>query len=285
MADGNIRSGLGAIVEAMRSGFGANRVDPQTLPDSGHDPTFLERAAPVLEFVYAKYFRVRTLGIENVPSEGPALLVANHSGGIPYDGAMLIYSIFRDHPAHRRLRTLVANFAFRSPWMVNVVSRIGGVRASSETAMPLLESGNLVAVFPEGLKGVGKMFRERYRLTRFGRGGFVRLARKARVPIIPVAIVGAEEIHPVLGKITSLAQPLGIPYIPITPTFPLLGPLGLLPVPTKWTIRFGAPIYCPPPVDGDEGDQVTATTAEHVRHSIDAMIAESLAQRRSIIFG
>jgi 1-acyl-sn-glycerol-3-phosphate acyltransferase len=279
---GNIRSAMAAIIEAMRAGFGPQRVDPQTLPDGGHDPHFIERAAPVLEFLYAKYFRVRTIGIENVPSTGPALLVANHSGGLPYDGAMLIYGLFRDHPVHRRLRTLIANFAFRSPWMCNVVARIGGVRASMDTAMPLLAGGNLVAVFPEGLKGVGKMFRERYRLSRFGRGGFVRLAREANVPIIPVAIVGAEEIHPVLGKITSLAEPLGIPYIPITPTFPLLGPLGLLPVPTKWTIRFGPAIHIPPTKDGED---VTTTTAEQVRDSIDGMIAELLSQRRSIIFG
>ncbi len=282
--DKTIRSAMSAIVEAIRAGYGAQPVDPQTLPDSGHDPSFIERAAPVLEFLYGKYFRVTTVDIQNVPSDGAALLVANHSGGLPYDGAMLIYGMFRDHPAHRRLRTLVANFAFRSPWMRNVVARIGGVRASTETAMPLLSKGNLVGVFPEGLKGVGKMYRERYRLSRFGRGGFVRLARQANVPIIPVAIVGAEEIHPVLGKITSLAEPLGIPYIPITPTFPLLGPLGLLPVPTKWTIRFGQPIRVPP-ANGDPEADVTAATAEQVRHTIDAMIADLLAQRRSIIFG
>ena len=280
--EGTMRSAMSTIVEAMRAGFGPQRVDPQGLPDGGHDPHFIERAAPVLEFLYGKYFRVRTVDIENVPESGAALLVANHSGGLPYDGAMLIYGMFRDHPLHRRLRTLIANFAFRSPWMCNVVARIGGVRASMETAMPLLAAGNLVAVFPEGLKGVGKMFRERYRLSRFGRGGFVRLAREAQVPIIPVAIVGAEEIHPVLGKITSLAEPLGIPYIPITPTFPLLGPLGLLPVPTKWTIQFGPPIQC---LAATNGEDVTAATAELVRQSIDAMIAELLSQRRSIIFG
>jgi 1-acyl-sn-glycerol-3-phosphate acyltransferase len=285
--DKNIRSALAAVMEAMRAGYGPDRVNPQELPDGGHDPSFLERAAPVLEFLYAKYFRVRTLGMENVPSEGPALIVANHSGGIPYDGALLIYSTFRDHPAHRRLRTLVANFAFQSPWMSNVVARIGGVRASQETALPLLARGELVGVFPEGLKGVGKMFRERYRLNRFGRGGFVRLARKAGVPIVPVAIVGAEEIHPILGKLTSLAAPLGLPYIPITPTFPWLGPLGLLPVPTKWTIRFGEPIPCAPlAADGhDDDDKITVALAERVRQSIDAMIADLLARRRSIIFG
>ncbi|HVZ71918.1 MAG TPA: lysophospholipid acyltransferase family protein [Polyangia bacterium] len=277
--DGTIRSALAAIVEAMRAGYGTGAQKPQDLPDNGHDPAFLERAAPVLEFLWSKYFRVRLLGVENIPDEGPALLVANHSGGIPYDGTLLLYGIHRDHPKHRRVRPLVANFAFRAGWMANVVARVGGVRASSETAMPLLEKGDLLAVFPEGLKGVGKLYRERYRLTRFGRGGFARLARQAHVPMIPVAIVGAEEIHPVVGKITSLAAPLGIPYIPITPTFPWLGPLGLLPVPTKWTIQIGAPVAAP--VDGP----TTAAAAEQVRAAIDTMIADLLVQRRSILFG
>jgi 1-acyl-sn-glycerol-3-phosphate acyltransferase len=275
-----IRSAMSAIVDAMRAGYQAGSHKPQELPDSGHDPGFLERAAPILEFLYARYFRVRLLGLENIPP-GPALLVANHSGGIPYDGAMLLYGVYRDHPSHRRVRPLVANFAFHSGWMSHVVARIGGVRASTETALPLLQHGNLVAVFPEGLKGVGKLYRERYRLIRFGRGGFARLARQASVPMLPVAIVGAEEIHPVIGKITSLAEPLGLPYIPITPTFPWLGPLGLLPVPTKWTIQVGAPI--PPPAAGDEGG--TPAAAEAVRSAIDGMIADLLAQRRSVLFG
>jgi 1-acyl-sn-glycerol-3-phosphate acyltransferase len=278
-----IRSALAAVVEAMRSAYGPDAVKPQQLVDGGHDETFIERTAPLLEFLYAKYFRVRMIGIENVPAEGPALLVANHSGGLPYDGAMLIYGIYREHPRHRRLRALVANFAFHSGWMANVVAKIGGVRASQETAQPLLAAGNLVGVFPEGLKGVGKLYRERYRLARFGRGGFARLSRQTQVPMIPVAIVGAEEIHPVMGKITALAGPLGIPYIPITPTFPWLGPLGLLPVPTKWTIRIGAPIAPPPPVTDDPDG--TARKAEEVRSAIDTMIADLLAQRRSIIFG
>jgi 1-acyl-sn-glycerol-3-phosphate acyltransferase len=279
--NGTIRSALGAIFEAMRAGTGEGGPRPQELPDHGHDPAFLERAAPLLEFLWSRYFRVRLLGLENLPDEGPALLVANHSGGIPYDGTLLLYGIQRDHPRHRRVRPLVANFVFRSGWMSNVVARIGGVRASSETALPLLAQGNLVAVFPEGLKGVGKMYRERYRLSRFGRGGFARLARQAHVPMIPIAIVGAEEIHPVVGKITALSAPLGIPYIPITPTFPWLGPLGLLPVPTKWTIQIGTPI--PAPAEGDF--QGTTVAAEQVRASIDTMIADLLVRRRSILFG
>jgi 1-acyl-sn-glycerol-3-phosphate acyltransferase len=275
---GTIKSALAAIIETMR---GHDTLPPGADADGGHDPTFLDRAAPVLEFLWSRYFRVRLLGIENVPDSGAALLVGNHSGGIPYDGAMLLYGIQREHARHRRVRPLVANFVFRRGWMGNVVARIGGVRASTETALPLLAAGELVAVFPEGLKGVGKMYRERYRLARFGRGGFVRLAREAQVPLLPVAIVGAEEIHPVIGKITKLAEPLGLPYIPITPTFPWLGPLGLLPVPTKWTIQIGAPIT--PPPQGD--DVATARVAEAVRSAIDGMIAELLARRRSVLFG
>jgi 1-acyl-sn-glycerol-3-phosphate acyltransferase len=280
-SDPTVKSAFAAVMEAMRSGAGPNGERVQDLPDSGHDPTFLERTAPLLEFLWSRYFRVRLLGIENVPESGPALLVGNHSGGIPYDGAMLLYALYRNHPKHRRVRPLVANFVFRAGWMANVIARIGGVRASTDTALPLLAAGELVAVFPEGLKGVGKLYRERYRLARFGRGGFVRLARTAGVPLLPVAIVGAEEIHPVIAKITRLAEPLGLPYIPITPTFPWLGPLGLLPVPTKWTIQIGAPIAPPPP--GDE--PATARVAEAVRDTIDAMIADLLAQRRSILFG
>jgi 1-acyl-sn-glycerol-3-phosphate acyltransferase len=155
------------------------------------------------------------------------------------------------------------------------------VRASTETALPLLADGQLLAVFPEGLKGVGKLYRERYRLSRFGRGGFARLARQAGVPMIPIAIVGAEEIHPVIGKITALSGPLGLPYIPITPTFPWLGPFGLLPVPTKWTIQIGQPIPAPAPDDL----QGTVRAAEAVRSAIDLMISDLLAQRRSILFG
>jgi 1-acyl-sn-glycerol-3-phosphate acyltransferase len=278
-SEGTIRSALAAIYEAMRAGYGPDARKPQELPDAGHDPAFLDRAAPLLEFLWSRYFRVRLLGIENIPDTGAALLVANHSGGIPYDGTLLMYGIRRDHPRHRRVRPLVANFAFRSGWMSHVVARVGGVRASTETALPMLAEGQLLAVFPEGLKGVGKLYRERYRLDRFGRGGFARLARTAGVPMIPVAIVGAEEIHPVVGKVTALSAPLGLPYIPITPTFPWLGPLGLLPVPTKWTIQIGEPI--PPPRDAQE----TARAAEAVRSAIDLMISDLLAQRRSILFG
>jgi 1-acyl-sn-glycerol-3-phosphate acyltransferase len=256
--------------------------DPASLPDFGFDPEFLNKTAPVLEFLWAKYFRVRLTGMENVPSTGSALLVCNHSGGLPYDGAMLMHATHAHHPAARPLRPLVASFAFQSSWIRPVVARMGGVRASMDNAVALCKAGALVGVFPEGLRGVGKLYRERYRLTHFGRGGFIRLARTANVPIIPVAIVGAEETHPVLGKMTRLARTFGLPYIPITPTFPWLGPLGLLPVPTKWSIKIGEPMAFPP---GTGPKEENLEMAETVRSKLDHMIAELLASRRSVIFG
>lgn len=278
MFDPAIKAGLAALAEAVRQ----KMPDPATLPDFGFDPQFLERTAPVLEFLWTKYFRVRLMGMENVPASGAALLVANHSGGLPYDGAMLMHATHAHHPAARPLRPLVATFAFQSSWMRPVVARVGGVRASMDNALALCQAGQLLGVFPEGLRGVGKLYRERYRLTHFGRGGFVRLARAANVPIIPVAIVGAEETHPVLAKLTRLARPLGVPYIPITPTFPWLGPLGLLPVPTKWSIKIGEAMVLPP---GDGSKQENLEMAETVRSRLDHMIAELLASRRSVIFG
>jgi 1-acyl-sn-glycerol-3-phosphate acyltransferase len=209
---------LRAVYEAIRSSKGE---DPSDLPDLGFDPGFFEQVCPLLEFLWSRYFRVELSGLEHIPANGPALLVANHSGGIPYDGMLLAYGVRKLHPAHRLPRPLVANFAFRSRLMAPVVARFGGVRASMENATRLLADNQLVSVFPEGLRGVGKLYRERYRLTRFGRGGFMRLAAAAGVPLIPIAIVGAEEIHPVIGKLSGPARLLGLPYIPITPTFPL----------------------------------------------------------------
>jgi len=272
-----VRAALRAVYETLREGG-----DPEALPDAGFDPAFVARTEPLLDFLWTTYFRVRIEGLENVPDEGPALLVANHSGSLPYDGAMLIHALHRFHPRHRALRPLVANFAMRSRFMAPVIARVGGVRASMQNALELLRRGQLVGVFPEGLRGVGKLYRERYRLSHFGRGGFVRLARQAQVKIVPVAIVGAEEIHPLLGKMTRVARPLGLPYIPITPTFPLLGPLGLLPMPTKWSIQIGAPIV-PPATDATAEN--TLEIAETVRRRVDQMIADLLVRRRSIIFG
>lgn len=275
------------LLGALRAVAQATRLAPAAAPAGAPpepDPGFIAEVEPLLELLWTRYFRVQLDGIEHVPAQGPALLVANHSGGLPYDGMLLMYGVRRLHPAHRPLRALVASFAFRSRWMASLVTRYGGVRASMDNGLALLGRGELVATFPEGLRGVGKLYRERYRLTRFGRGGFVRLALQAGVPIVPVAIVGAEEIHPVIGKLEAPARPLGLPYIPITPTFPFLGPLGLLPLPTKWRIEIGAPLPAGP-VDPCPEERRVLETAEIVRDRIDGMIANLLLHRRSIFRG
>src|SRR5262249_16721961 len=164
------------------------------------------------------------------------LIVANHSGTLPYDAAMVMHAVRSEHRTRREVRPLVEDFVFHFPYLGTLMNRIGGVRACQENAERLLTQDQLVPALPEGRQGISKLFKEGYELQRFGRGGFVKLALKCDAPIIPTAIVGAEEIHPLVTRVTWLARSFGIPYIPVTPTFPLLGPLGLVPLPTKWYI-------------------------------------------------
>lgn len=253
----------------------------------GRDPTVAARVEPLLEFLYHSYFRVTAYGMENLPATGRALIVANHSGTLPYDGAMVMHAAKHDHPAHRDIRPLVEDFVFYFPFLGTLMNRIGGVRACPENAERLLKADQMVAVFPEGVKGIGKLFRDRYRLQRFGRGGFVRLALGCNAPIIPTAIVGAEEIHPMMTKFSWLGKLVGVPYIPVTPTFPLLGPLGLLPLPSKWSIHFGKPLYFNREYGAKSvNDRILVNKlSEQVRGQIQSMVDETLGQRNSIFFG
>jgi 1-acyl-sn-glycerol-3-phosphate acyltransferase len=260
----------------------SDRVD-----EFGRDPHVAAKAEPLLDFLYRTYFRVAARGMGHIPDEGRALIVTNHSGTLPYDGAMIMHAVKKEHAARREVRPLVEDFVFHFPYLGTLMNRIGGVRACPENAERLLEQDQLVAVFPEGIKGIGKLFRERYQLQRFGRGGFVKLALKCDAPIIPTAVVGAEEIHPMVARVTWLAKSVGIPYVPITPTFPFLGPLGLVPLPTKWYLAFGEPLYFNAEY-GAEGanDRILVNKlAEQVRNKIQAMIDELLKERRSILFG
>lgn len=252
----------------------------------GRDPEFENKLRPFFDFLYQKYWRVSVEGIENLPARGRGLLVSNHSGTLPYDGSMIRMSVTNEHPAQRDVRFLVEDFVYYLPFIGTYMYRIGGVRASQENAERLLNNDHLVAVFPEGVKGIGKYFKERYHLQRFGRGGFIKLAIKTGSPIIPVAVIGAEEIHPILYKSSLLAKPLGIPYVPITPTLPLLGPLGLIPFPTKWSIHFGKPIDVKKYGTKVLDDELKIhQLSEEVRQTIQRMIADGLRKRRSVWFG
>lgn len=208
----------------------------------GRDPKLTARLEPLLDLLYQRYFRVEASGAEHLPRSGPAILVANHSGPMPYDSLVLMQAVRRETPAGRQVRPLLEDAVFHFPYLGVLLNRIGAVRACPENAERLLTEGNLIAVFPEGEQGTVKLFRDRHKLQRFGRGGFVKLALRTGVPLIPVAMVGAEEAAPTLARISLFGRSVGLPYLPITPTFPLLGPAGLLPLPAKWRVRFGEPI-------------------------------------------
>jgi 1-acyl-sn-glycerol-3-phosphate acyltransferase len=255
--------------------------------DFGFDPDLAENVLlPAFRALYARWFRVEVNGIEHIPDTGGALLVANHSGGLwALDAAMTAVAVHSEHPAGRRLRMLAADVVFRTPGLSVLARRGGTTMACAADAERLLAAGELVGVWPEGFRGMGKPFRDRYQLQRFGQGGFVRSAIAAGVPIIPVSIVGGEEIHPVLGNAKALARILNLPYFPLTPTFPWLGPLGLVPLPSKWYIEFGAPISTEgyQALGGAEAEPVVIfDLTDQVRDSIQTTLYRLLVQRRSI---
>mgnify|MGYP001390582154 CR=1 FL=1 len=254
--------------------------------DFGYDAELTDQVLmSLLRPVFEKYFRVEVRGVENIPAEGGALIVANHSGTLPLDGLMMQVAVHDHHPAGRHLRLLAADLVFMLPVVNELARKAGHTLACTADAERLLGRGELVGVMPEGFKGVGKPFSERYKLQRFGRGGFVSTALRAGVPIVPCSVVGAEEIYPMIGNAKTLARLLGLPYFPITPTFPWLGPLGALPLPTKWTIQFGEPIETGdhPPEAADDPVLMFNLT-DQVREEIQHTLYRLLVQRRSVFF-
>jgi 1-acyl-sn-glycerol-3-phosphate acyltransferase len=256
-------------------------------PDEfGYDPVFARTLEPWLRFLYRVWWRVEATGVDNVPAAGPGLVVANHSGVLPYDGAMVKLAIRQEHPAARECRMLMLDMFALLPVLAPALTKHGEIRASADNAERVLRQDGLVGVFPEGVKGVGKRFRHRYRLARFGRGGFVRIALRTGAPIVPCAVVGAEEIHPVLARADWIGRPLGFPYFPLTPTFPWLGLLGFIPLPSRWSIDFAPPIATADYGKESADDPILVNRlSEEVRATIQGMIDGRLARRRSVWFG
>ncbi len=253
----------------------------------GFDPDLTEHVLmPPLRPLYDKWFRVETRGLDNVPDVGGALIVANHSGTIPIDAIMTTLALHDHHPAKRSLRLLGADLVFTMPIVAPIARKSGNTLACNADAERLLANDELVGVFPEGFKGIGKPFSERYKLQRFGRGGFVSAALRTGKPIIPVSIVGAEEIYPLIGNSKTLSRVLGLPYVPITPFFPLLGPIGAIPLPSKWIIEFGEPIVTEHlgGAAAAEDPMLVFNLTDQVRETIQSTLYTLLMQRRSVFF-
>lgn len=271
-------------IEARGAAPAHSASTPEPDPVPAFDPQLTsEVLIPAFRPLYATWFRVETFGASNLPADGPGLVAANHGGGLwALDSVMTAIAVHDEHPAHRHLRMLGADLIFRTPGLREVAA-LGGVTPAHEADLArLLEDGHLVGVWPEGYRGIGKPYAQRYQLQRFGRGGFVRAALRHGAPIIPTAIVGAEEIHPVLGSAPQVAKALKLPYFPLTPTFPWLGPLGLIPLPSKWLIEFCAPIptadFGP---DAADDPRVVRGLVEQVRSAIAGSLDALLARRGS----
>jgi 1-acyl-sn-glycerol-3-phosphate acyltransferase len=246
----------------------------------GFDEEFAEMVEPFFGFLYDRWWRVQVEGVHNVPAHGRAMLAANHAGILPWDATMVSMALLRTHPLPRYPRFLVLNWAFDLPWISIFMRKVGGVVASPYNAMRLLEQDQLVAVFPEGVKGTGKPFAERYRLQRFGRGGFIEIALRTGAPIVPVAVVGSEEIYPKLADVPALARLIGAPFFPVTPTFPWLGPLGAVPLPSKWRIEFCPPIETASHGAAGAGDRaLVLELTERVRETVQNALYANLVRR------
>lgn len=253
-----------------------------TVDEYGFDQEITQRFfMATLRPIAEKWFRIEVRGAENIPATGGALVVSNHSGTIPVDGLMTMVSIY--DTTGRHLRPLGADLVFKMPF-VSTLARMGGTTlACNEDAERMLSGGELVGVWPEGFKGIGKPYSERYKLQRFGRGGFVAAALRTGVPIVPLSVVGAEEIYPLVGNVPSLARLLGLPYIPITPLFPWLGPLGLVPLPSKWLLEFGEPIRTDELDEGAADDPMLVfNVTDQVRETIQQTLYTLLMQRQSV---
>jgi 1-acyl-sn-glycerol-3-phosphate acyltransferase len=244
----------------------------------GFDPEIVKYVSAPIVWLYKHYFRVLAYGVEKVPP-GRVLLISNHSGQLPFDGMMIGASMVLEHNPPRVVRSMVEKWVPRIPFVSVLFARIGQIVGTPENCRRLLEREEAILVFPEGARGISKTFDKRYQLERFGTG-FMRLALENNTPIVPVAVVGAEEQAPAFFNLKSIADAIGAPSFPVTPTFPLLGPMGLLPLPTRYRIYFGDPIKFQG--TGDEEDEYVEKHVRVVKEKIEEMIAQGLRERTGI---
>ena len=239
----------------------------------GFSPSALRTAFPFFLALYRFYFRVKSEGHENLPAEGPAILAANHAGLLPFDGAMGVLDVLLHTDPPRLARAIVDRWAGRLPWVNVFYARVGQVVGTRENFSDLLEDGQLVFVFPEGVEGIRKLVTQRYRLQGF-HVGFIEQALRVGAPIVPMAILGSDDQAPILFNVKPLARRLGLPVAPITPTFPWFGPLGLLPYPVRYRIVYGEPLrfYERFGPEGAEDPRLVRYLANQVRRSVQLLV-------------
>jgi len=251
----------------------------------GLDWEFLEAVRPFLDFMYKYYWRVETTGIENIPDYESALLVSNHSGQFPWDGAMIMAVALNEHPAQRLVRFLYSEWYSTIPFVSAFLAKLGHVMGSVENGTQLLEEGEIVGIFPEDFSSLSKGFRNRYQLGRFHHGEYMKLALEYQKPIIPVSVVGAEESYISLGNSSFMARLFGVPYFPISMRFPWFGLLGIIPLPSKWFIDVGTPIDMKNFDAESTADPVQVSMlVDNVRETIQQMVNRRLGQRDSIYY-
>lgn len=265
--DDDTKKRIDAIAKQQTNEFGVDQF--------GFDAKTLLSIAPFTVWLYRNYFRCETFGAENIPA-GRMMVIANHSGQLPFDGAMIITSFILEPKKPRFLRGMVERWTAEVPFISTLLSRTGQVVGSPSTCKQLLEHDEGVIVFPEGVSGIAKLFSERYQLTNFG-SGFMRIALSAKAPIVPVALIGAEEQAPAIANLAPLAKKLGMPALPLV--FPQIIPF---PLPVKYRIYIGKPLYFSG--DGTEDDAEISAMVQKTKNTIQEMINDGLRQRKNIFF-
>ncbi len=283
---GGARELLSTDYYVRRWGRLAMRNRSEVVDDFGLDRTYEARVAPVFEALYRRWFRVTVEGVDRVPAQGRAMIVANHGGALPWDGLMVRTALRLEHAARRESRWLAEDFVYHMPFLGPFLTRVGAVRACPDNAERLLDQDAVLTVFPEGIQGIGKLYRNRYQLQRFGRGGYVKLALRTGAPIVPTGIVGAEDAYPLLFKGSNVAKLAGLPFLPVTPTFPWLGPLGLMPLPSRWVIVFGEPVDLSEHGPDAAHDVLLVNRLnDEIRGRVQELVAKALAARESAYLG
>lgn len=264
-----------AKIESLFSAYAPLKHDPW-----GASLDTLLSTAPITKFLYEKYFRVSVTNLDSIP-DGPILFIANHGGQIPLDGMMTVYALLAKAEKNRLTRCMVERWVPSLPFVGSFFMKLGQIVGEQKNCLQLLKNGQSVLVFPEGVKGSGKTIDQRYQLQEFPTG-FYRLAIEAKVPIVPVTLIGTEETYPSLLNLKVLAKIMGAPYFPVTPAFPFLGPIGLLPLPSKISIKFHPAHH--PSLGADASDNAVINAIKEIHSLMQEELNNGVKKRDGKIF-